>query len=312
MIRFRQFVTSIAVVLFCIVPSTIALAIPSPPRLGVAVPASSDTELDSFEAASGQIPTIVMDYADWVHQPDFPSDFGDRVRARGATPMITWEPWDNTKGVSQPTYQLADIVQGNYDELIRRWAIEIKTWNHRAFLRFGQEMNGNWYPWSEQANGNKPGEYIAAWTHVHNIFNQVGVTNISWVWSPNISYTSSTPMSALYPGNNYVDWIGLDGYNWGPQNGHNWQTFGEIFDPSIAEISAVSPKPLMISEVSSNEAGGSKADWITDMFKQMYNTPRIRAFIWFNYDKENDWRIQSSPSASAAFAASAVNMFGNN
>jgi len=80
-------------------------------------------------------------------------------------------------------------------------------------------MNGNWYPWSEQVNGNHPSQFVQAWQHVHDIFTKLGVTNVTWVWSPNVEYGGSIPLSELYPGSNYVDWVGIDGYNWSTVQG---------------------------------------------------------------------------------------------
>ena len=47
---------------------------------------------------------------------------------------------------------------------------QAQEWGHPFFLRFDWEMNGFWFPWSEGVNGNKPGEFVAAWRHVHDIF----------------------------------------------------------------------------------------------------------------------------------------------
>ena len=74
-------------------------------------------------------------------------------------------------------------------------------------------MNGYWYPWSEQRNGNQPGDYVKAWRHVVDIFRSVGATNATWVWCVNTPDHITTPLTELYPGDNYVDWTAIDGYN---------------------------------------------------------------------------------------------------
>ncbi|TLM74721.1 hypothetical protein FDW81_04725 [Pseudarthrobacter sp. NamB4] len=75
--------------------------------------------------------------------------------------------------------------------------------------------NGNWYPWSEQVNGNSAGDYVAAWRHVHSVVTAAGATNVTWMWNPNLPYWGSVPLTGLYPGAAYVDAVALDGYNWG-------------------------------------------------------------------------------------------------
>jgi beta-mannanase len=165
-------------------------------------------------------------------------------------------------------------------------------------------MNGNWYPWAAGVNGNTAAQYVAAWQHVHSIFVQHGATNVTWVWCPNVSYSGSTPISQLYPGDTYVDQVGLDGYNGGTAlNWGGWLSFQQIFGASLSTMGALTTKPVVIGETASAEQGGSKAAWITDMFTQLRNNPQIVAFTWFNYNKETDWRIQSSKSATAAYAA---------
>ncbi len=122
---------------------------------------------------------------------------------------------------------------------------------------------------------------------------------------PNIEYVGSTPLEALYPGDAYVDWLGLDGYNWGTSApGKSWQSFAQVFGATYADLTALSAKPLLIAKTASAEAGGDKADWIADAYsaRTLRQFPRIRGIIWFNEDKETDWRIESSASAQAAFA----------
>lgn len=241
-------------------------------------------------------------YRAWAASPRFDSAYADAVRAHGATPAITWEPWDPARGVSQPAYALRAITGGGYDGYLRAWARGIRAWGHPLVLRFAHEMNGNWYPWAEGVNGNGAGEYVAAWRHVRSIFASEGARNVTWVWSPNISFPSSRPLAELYPGDALVDRVGLDGYNGGaalPWGG--WKSFSQLFDPSIGEVRRFTAKPLVIGETASVEAGGSKAAWIRDFFAALKARPNIVAFTWFDYNKEADWRVNSSVSAAAAF-----------
>ena len=260
-------------------------------------------ELDAYQgSAGGKAPVVVMDYRDWAHTPDFPSDFANIAASRGATPMLTWEPWDYSAGVNQPAYRLSAITAGAYDALIKRWASQIKLWGKPLMLRFAHEMNGNWYPWSEGVNGNTAGQYVTAYRHVVGVVRAAGATNVTWVWSPNTAYAGSVPISRLYPGDAYVDWTALDGYNFGTVRGSGWQSFEQVFGASISQVRALSSKPFMLGEVGSAEQGGDKAAWITDFFSRMAARPEIRAFVWFNHDKEADWRIQSSAASRISYA----------
>ena len=263
------------------------------------------TEVDSFATAAGKSPGLVMWYQDFAHFPDFDPSLPDRVTSRGAQPMLTWEPWDYTGGANQPAYALARLIDGTHDAQIKRWASEIAAWNRPLLLRFAHEMNGNWNSWSEGVNGNRPGEYVTAYRHVRDIFRAAGAGNVTWVWSPNVVYSNSAPLAALYPGDAYVDRVALDGYNWGSYFSYwkAWLSFDQIFDPGIAELRALTAKPVMVAEMASTELGGDKAAWITATFAALKNHPEIIGFVWFNFNKETDWRIQSSAAATSAFAA---------
>src|SRR6185503_12337426 len=134
-------------------------------------------------------------------------------------------------GVNQPDFRLARIIDGTYDAYITTWAKDARVWGKSFFLRFDNEMNGDWqFPWGEQVNENQPGEFVRAWRHVHDIFTQQGANNATWVWCPNCADNTTTPFGELYPGDSYVDWTCLDGYNWGTYSSKtNWQTFGQVF-----------------------------------------------------------------------------------
>ncbi|GAC1300878.1 MAG: hypothetical protein NVSMB27_41240 [Ktedonobacteraceae bacterium] len=263
----------------------------------------------AFETNAHKPVSIVMWYQGWGlsdGSQNFQPTWMENVRKYGAIPLVTWEPWLYTQGVNQPAYALQKIINGDFDAYITAWAKASKAWEYPYFLRFAHEMNGDWYPWSELKNENSSGQYVQAWRHVHDLFTNQGVTNVTWVWSPNIEYTGSIPLNGLYPGNSYVDWIGMDGYNWGPLNNHRWQTFAEVFEQTYHTLLELTPdKPLMIAEMASTEEGGDKASWIGDAYMTQLPTffPEIKAVIWFNESKETDWRIESSPATQAAFAS---------
>lgn len=270
--------------------------------------------IDRFEAQANQHVSILHWGQPWywgnVPQPFHASNL-EAVRRRGAIPLVSWASWELDRGGSndQPAFQLQDIIAGSHDPYIRSWARGAKAWGEPFFLRFNHEMNGTWYPWSEARNGNRPGEYVRAWRHVHDIFASVGADNVTWVWSPNTVYPGSIPLAGLYPGDAYVDWVAIDGYNWGtnPIKPSGWRSFSQIFRPTYDSLGALAPsKPVMIAEVGSSESGGSKAAWIADALSVQLPTafPRIKALVWFDWNADGmDWVVESSDSARSAFAA---------
>ena len=264
-------------------------------------------EVNEFEQDARLHADIVMWFSDWAHRT-FDAAQARAIVKRGSIPEICWEPWDYRIGIRhrQPKYTLESIIDGHHDAYIRRFANAVRRYGGPLRLRFAQEMNGNWYPWSETQNGNSRGQFVLAWRHVHAIFAAVGATNVTWVWSP----VAGDIRRSEYPGRSEVDVLGLSGFNGGTiLYGDRWRSFTGIFGRSLRAIHALAPgKPVEVSEVASTETGGHKAAWIRAMFDQVRRRPYIRALIWFNLRKETDWRIESSPFAQAAFAEGAESL----
>jgi Glycosyl hydrolase family 26 len=259
------------------------------------------------EATAGRKANLIETYVHWGGGWGAFAQLRGGIGAtlqRGSTPVISWMSDDPT-GASLTAYDLRGIAAGSWDAYARSWADGLRDLNTPILLRFDAEMNGNWMTYSPGfgGNGSTSADFVAAWRHLHDIFRTEGATKVSWVWSPNVQYPGSLPLRALYPGNAYVDWVALDGYNWGTTYGHVWQSFGQVFDPSIAAVEALTSRPLMIAETASAEAGGDKASWIAGMFSELANRRDIRGFIWFDLDKETDWRIASDPASASAFKA---------
>jgi Glycosyl hydrolase family 26 len=280
-------------------------------------PAPQDMDaVTEFEKLSGKSLSLLETFSAWADcsgsscQPNqrFPETAFEAMRGYGAIPLYSWASAGNGD-LSQPEFQLADILAGNFDPYIRQWASEAKAWGYPFFLRFDWEMNGTWFPWSEGVNGNNPGEFVATWRHVHDIFTEVGAINATWVWCPYVNPNGNLQSPAtLYPGDGYVDWTCLDGYNRGTTASPTaqYRSFDFLFRPDYREITeVVAPtKPMLLAEVASSENGGSKSEWISDMFAQLPTEyPEVRGLMWFDYyDQGNDWPIETSPSATEAFA----------
>ncbi|MHB8967577.1 MAG: glycoside hydrolase family 26 protein [Thermoleophilia bacterium] len=234
------------------------------------------------------------------------------VAASGHMVMLSWEPWDRNHHdpVNQPAYRLRNITAGYYDDQIRRWARDLRDFQYPILLRPMSEMNGNWTSWSGTVNGNSPADFAPAWRRIHDIFEQEGATNVSWVWTPNRDGSTAAAVSTFdlyYPGDRFVDYIGLSGYNWGtmyntPSWISSWQSFEQVFGNSYDVMTSRTDKPVIITETASTELGGNKSQWITDTFNMLPTRfPRIRIITWFNISKETDWRVQSSSASLLAF-----------
>lgn len=283
-------------------PAPVAPA-PATLRFGVGTPGGpfAAAEMDEVAALAGEAPAIILSYKDFNQAP--PLAELDAARARGAVTLLTWEPWAWGGGTDQPAYTLDNITAGNFDAYLTEWGRALAGWGHPVMLRFGHEMNGNWYPWSEQVNSNSAGDYVAAWRHLHDVVAAAGASNVTWVWNPNVPYWGSIPLAGLYPGDAYVDAVALDGYNWGTSaSWSSWVAPSQLFGDGLSQLRTLAPgKQILIAETSSAEQGGSKADWITALFSYLNAQPDVTAVTWFHYNKETDWRINSSAASADAF-----------
>ncbi|MFH1368413.1 MAG: CIA30 family protein [Elusimicrobiota bacterium] len=243
----------------------------------------------------------VMRFLDW--RRDFPAKDCENLYSAGYIPHITWEAWSMDDHTAVP---LDDILAGKRDAYITKWARDSKAWGKPYMLRWGHEFNGDWYPWSVPKNG--PEKYVRAYRYIHDVFEKEGAKNVIWLWSPNnISYppTPDNTIVKAYPGDEYVDWIAVDGYNFGRQPGFNygWNSFDTLFAGVYSDVVENIPgKPIMIGEFGCGNVGGDKIAWIRDMgkcLKEKY--PAIKAAVWFNINKETDWRIDGQPDIAEAF-----------
>jgi beta-mannanase len=177
-------------------------------------------------------------------------------------------------------------------------------------LRPFHEMNGNWYPWGGTVNGNSPAEFRAAWRHVHDIFAEEGVTNVTWVWSINwesFPNTYANRHAAYYPGAEHLDWTSLTGFNRAksaqrPQG----RSFANLYTKPLAYLATLD-KPVVISEIGCN-SNVNKAAWIRDAYNRvLLKHPHVKGIVY--YDKREsskakgtqNWQISSSKASERAY-----------
>jgi Glycosyl hydrolase family 26 len=294
-----------------VTPTMESLLAPKVNYFGVSTPQAPFDwkEFEVFVNAAQKRPNLLMLFSGWDR--DYPTDKITTTWRRGMLPVITWEPRstvqanpDQDASEADDGYTLESIIDGEHDEYLTRYAQAVATLGLPVGIRFAHEMNGPWYPWSEQANGNHRGEYVQAWRHVHDIFTAAGATNAIWIWSPSrVNPYPSVALAPLYPGDQYVDWLGMTGYF---RLVDQTPSFARTFTSTLDALSQIADKPVLLSEVGATESGGNKAKkiaWIKDLFAGMAANPQIIGFAWFDQSiAGNDWRIESSSAATKAFA----------
>ncbi|WP_305790197.1 glycoside hydrolase family 26 protein [Symbioplanes lichenis] len=209
-----------------------------------------------------------------------------------AFPMVSW------RGTAY-----SEITSGKSDDLIAKAARRLKAQGRPVLLRWAWEMNGDWYKWGAYRNGNDNKGFVQSWRRIHGIFADEGADNVSWVWSPNwnsVPVREWNTYEALYPGDKYVDWVGVSGYNLHKEKPET------LFDPIYEAFGA--RKPIMICEVGAVDRGGStKGEWITLLADWVEKHPAVGAVVFFDTDThpgyDEKWRIDTNPDSLAAYVA---------
>jgi len=254
--------------------------------LGAFVPGSNPSEnngsfaaLDAHNQKVGYTSEFFQFFAPWKSpwagvDTSFREDLANASHARGANPVFLWMPIETAdySSLSQPNYQMADILAGHHDAYIRNWAREAQAWSvghggERVYLRLFHEGNGSWFSYYPYNNGNRgTAEWIAAWRHVHTLFQQEGATNVEFAWTMGANWYGASdrsnvlPISQLYPGDAYVDVVGLDQYTglYG-----SWLSLQEMFVRDYDEMVALAgpEEQVWLAEVGATE-DYRRPDWM--------------------------------------------------
>jgi hypothetical protein len=221
-----------------LIPTTGAL-------LGVSTSSKTASGLPDLETPMGRKFDVDVNFWDFGNATSISNISASTLSddaSNDRTPMVTWQP--QLSGSSADI--IPDITAGTYDTYLKAVATQLKAFNKPIFLRYGHEMNGNWYPWSGCAtvsgkftcSSSAASEYVAAWKHVYNLFKANGASNVIWVWCANDQDVSSGGAnhhwSDFYPGDAYVDWVSFDKYS----NPNSYTAAASSGVPTVTEVKA--------------------------------------------------------------------------
>jgi hypothetical protein len=277
----------------------------------------SGARVRSFERLADRKLAWVYFSDNWFQGIRFPAEAVESVRETGALPFIRLMPRSDWKdGQVDPKYPLSRIAKGDFDADLRTWATSARDSRVPLLVDFAPEMNGNWFPWSGAFNGgaeNGPETYKAAYRHVVDLFREQGADNVGFAFHVNVRSAPDEPwndMARYYPGDDYIDWIGLSAYG-GVFPGYDWEPLRRALDEAYPKLAALSPtKPIAILETGVlEERGKDKAAWIRSAYDalRMDRYPRLKAAIWWHErwtnadERVSDVRIDSDAAATAAY-----------
>lgn len=247
---------------------------------------SSYNGVTTFTKTTGAKPDVVMYYSGWY--VPFPTGFANTVANNGAVPLVQMDP---------DKVSVTGIASGRYDGYLSEYAEAVRAYRHPVILSFGHEMNGGWYSWGYTHTS--AATFVAAWRHIVNLFRALGAQNVTWLWTVNIindAHGGNIPRpTQWWPGNTYVNWVGIDGYYLKP----SWK-FAPLFGPTIGAVRQLTDAPILIAETGAIPAADQPAK-IANLFAgvQQYG---LLGFVWFDSTNSINQHFGiSSPAAIAAF-----------
>ncbi|OGR44304.1 MAG: hypothetical protein A2X35_02440 [Elusimicrobia bacterium GWA2_61_42] len=238
----------------------------------------------------------------------FPAAEIKAARAASSILALTWEPYLK----SDPDRSLlGEIAAGGYDAYMRSMAAAIKAYRKPVLIRWGHEPNGDWYAWAGAKNSRDAGQYRLAWRRMAGIIRAEAGPKARLVFSVNGEDKPAEKWNRFenyYPGDEYTDAVGLDIYNWGDTQA--WSAWSRpnllLKDPYARALALAPDKPVFLTEVASCSSGGNKAEWVRRLFYRLQSRyTAVKGFMWFDYDKECDWRVSADPGAASVYSAGA-------
>ncbi len=297
-----------------IISSKLELDNTQPIGLGVYQPDAESTGFKSvanFEDMVGRKMEYILFFKSWGDaEGGFPVESFKYIESLKLTPIFTWEPWKQdfiNADILQPEYSLEGIISGKNDQYIKSWAEGVKQVKSDIIIRFAHEMTTKpglklWYPWQGE-----PDNYIQAFRHVVEIFKESGVKNVKFMWSP-IVYDGSGDPKDYYPGDNYVDLIGLTVLD--PRNPKfpspidvslNCKTIIDMQFNSVKQMN----KPIIIAELLSGETAVPKAKWYRECLSEIKTRKSVIGVISVQIAQWPkslvDYRVNSSAESLNAF-----------
>ena len=241
---------------------------------------------------------------------------------------------DFQEGKREPIYTLQLIIEGKFDDDLKVWANDAKNMHFPILVEFGPEMNGDWFPWSGIINGggknngygdhksaDGPERFKDAYRHIINLFKkkgyekyQLGISCLSSIEKNENDDLSKkwNNIKNYYPGDNYIDWIGLSVYG-AVEPDSEWKSFTDIMDlayPILTQISASKPLAVFEFGVAEYPELGNKTEWIKNALESLEvgRYPRIKAISYWDEiwkddstNKVIDLRINSSIESSEIY-----------
>jgi hypothetical protein len=267
-------------------------------------PSTGPTNIDALEIACGRKFALSMHYYAWADSAfSTPQSFTKALSDDAASNRIPVVSWNATN--------LIDILSGNQNSAITNAALAMAAFQGPILLRWAWEMNllgmkgKEWAYLGYPTNGSDPSpaqvaaaqtNFVSAWRQIRAIFDANGAANVIWLWNPGADNDSAPGQSSggytdgFYPGDAYVDWIGLDAYN------RQDDAFADTYavDPSYGYTNMTKhAKPLLIGETGAYFTNEAHQITFFDAAAGSLQTnfPQLLGFMYFDANGNDDWSL---------------------
>ncbi len=294
----------------------------------------SDVTLDdllSYEAASGKTAAWVYFSHNWYQGRGFPLATATWIRDAGSVPYIRLMLRSSAdQNVDEPLYKLQAIIDGQFDTDFHAWCASARDFASALIAEYGTEVNGEWFSWNGVWNGggttngygdptqpDGPERFRDAYRHIIQICRDEGAANITWVFHLNAGDYPEESWNAFenyYPGDDWIDWVGISFYGVQTPMDDYWAEFREGMDSAYPRVDAMTAsKPIFVAEfgVAKNNPNGDQAQWARNALTDIttFRWPRLIGFSWWNEYWQNDsnpahdttMRLQDNPELATAF-----------
>jgi hypothetical protein len=299
-----------------------AQAAPPPLHWGARVgPRPGESELaalSQFPPLVGRQPSVVRVFRTW--EASWPDSYSDALVANGQLPMLSIKPIRNN-GTRVRWADLAAAPTGSQIDLeLRSWAQRVGSYPGPIYVAFNHEPEAV----SNLSTGNAT-EFIAAWRHFVEVFRDEGATNVKFIWIMTdysfwINSGDRRHAPKWYPGDEWVDAVGADAYNWFTCRGASepWRTLESVADP-LRRFALLHPdEEAWLPEFGSVEDPNDpqrKAQWLVEA-RELFKRPgweQFKGVSYFHFPSSPsfncNWYVDSSQAALNAYRAMGADPF---
>jgi uncharacterized protein (TIGR01370 family) len=271
--------------------------------------AITSSTLRAYEQLAGKSAAWVYFSQNWFPSSSFPFEKANLIREEGSVPAMRLMLRSQTEqNHAESTDTFDRMLRGELDTHIRKWARDARAFGTALVLEFGTEVNRDWFSWNGTWNGlgvvagygnptvpDGPERFRDVYRHIIRLFREEKTDNVTWIFHVNGFDVPEEPwnrMELYYPGDSWIDWIGVSVYGASTPLENPWISFRVLMDSVYDRLTMQWPdKPIALMEfgITANHSRGTQEDWaeaaLADLIQLRW--PRLIGFSWWHQNWQN-------------------------